>query len=112
MKHTIYVALLSLLLLTGCQIASSAEVAPVTPRPTPTLPPLALAADVKDEAIIVPIPIDPPSFNAYLNDTGFEALAGQLGYSPLAEIGPDGNFYPELAAELPTRANGGLTPTG
>jgi peptide/nickel transport system substrate-binding protein len=80
--------------------------------PTPTLPPLALAVDVQEEAIIISIPIDPPSFNAYLNDTGYEALVGELVYGALAEIGPDGNYYPELAADLPTLANGGLSEDG
>lgn len=83
-----------------------------TPLPTPTLPPLALAVDVREDAIIVPIPIDPPSFNAYLNDTGYEALVGELVYGALAEIGPDGNYSPELAADLPTLANGGLSEDG
>jgi peptide/nickel transport system substrate-binding protein len=73
---------------------------------------LALAVDVSEEAIIVPIPIDPPSFNAYLNDTGYEALVGELVYGALAEIGPDGGYYPELAVELPTLANEGLTEDG
>jgi peptide/nickel transport system substrate-binding protein len=73
---------------------------------------LALAVDVLEDAIIVPIPIDPPSFNAYLNDTGYEALVGELIYGALAEIGPDGNYYPELAVDLPTLANGGLSEDG
>jgi len=100
------------LLLAGCGIVNSNTVGASEPTPTPTLPPLALAVDVEDDAIIVPIPIDPPSFNAYLNDTGYEALAGELVYGALAEIGPDGNYYPELALDLPTLANGGLSPDG
>ena len=103
--------LLSLLCLTACELIQPAA-APVSPLPTPTLPPLALAVDVLDDAIIVPIPIDPPSFNAYLNDTGYEALIGELVYGALAEIGPDGAYYPELAAELPTLANGGVSEDG
>jgi peptide/nickel transport system substrate-binding protein len=68
--------------------------------------------DVEEDAIIIPIPIDPPSFNAYLNDTGYEALAGELVYGGLVEVGPDGEYYPELAAEIPTLANGGLSEDG
>ena len=105
------VPLLFLIGLAACGPIYSAA-APPTPSPTPTLPPLALAVDVLEEAIIVSIPIEPPSFNAYLNDTGYERLAGELVYSGLAEIGPDGNYYPELAAELPTLANGGLSEDG
>ena len=98
--------------LTACGPINSAAAPDPTPSPTRPLPPLALAVDVLEEAIIVSIPIDPPSFNAYLNDTGYERLAGELVYSGLAEIGPDGNYYPELAAELPTLANGGLSEDG
>ncbi|MDX1520660.1 MAG: ABC transporter substrate-binding protein [Anaerolineae bacterium] len=85
---------------------------PPEPSPTPTLPPLALAVDIDDEAIIVPIPNDPPSFNAYLNDTGYEALIGELVYGALVEIGPDGEYYPELATNIPTLANGDLSRDG
>ncbi|MBI1879614.1 MAG: hypothetical protein HYR94_15575, partial [Chloroflexi bacterium] len=104
-------ALFSILLLAACELAAPPPPT-ATPLPTPTLPPLALAVDVRDDAIIVSIPIDPPSFNAYLNDTGYEALVGELVYGALAEIGPDGNYYPELAADLPTLANGGLSEDG
>ncbi len=97
--------------LSGCGIEPAIPLA-TAPQPTPTLPPLAQAVDVLEDALVVPIPIDPPSFNAYLNDTGYEALAGELVYGALAEIGPDGNYYPELASELPTLANGGLSEDG
>jgi peptide/nickel transport system substrate-binding protein len=100
-------------LLTGCaELFAPVPVPTPTPAPTATLPPLALAVDLADDAVIVSIPIDPPSFNAYLNDTGYEALVGELVYGALAEISPDGNYYPELAQDLPTLANGGLSPDG
>jgi peptide/nickel transport system substrate-binding protein len=105
------VLILLLLLLTACELPYP-ETSPPLPLPTPTLPPLALAVDVLDDAIIVPIPTDPPSFNAYLNNTGYEALIGELVYGALVEIGPDGNYYPELAADLPTLANGDLSEDG
>jgi peptide/nickel transport system substrate-binding protein len=98
--------------LPACEVISPAALLPGSPLPTPTLPPLARAVDVAEDAVIVAIPIDPPSFNAYLNDTGFEILAGELVYGALADIGPDGNYYPELAQELPTLANGGLSQNG
>lgn len=97
-------------LLTACLPASAGETP--TPAPTPTLPPLALAVDVDENAIIVPIASDPPSFNAYLNDTGYEALIGELVYGALVEIGPDGQYYPELAVNVPALANGDLSPDG
>jgi peptide/nickel transport system substrate-binding protein len=103
----------ALLLFSGCDIINmTPPLVEVTPEPTATLPALALAVDVEDDAIVVAIPIDPPSFNAYLNDTGYEALIGELVYSGLAEIGPDGNYYPKLAVDLPTLTNGGLSEDG
>lgn len=104
-------AALVLLGLTGCDLAPPPPATP-EPTPTPTLPPLALAVDVEAQAIVVPIPIDPPSFNAYLNDTGYEALVGELVYGALVEIGSDGTYYTELAANIPTLANGDLSPDG
>lgn len=101
-----------ILFLTACELIEQPTPIAVTPEPTPTLPPLALAVDVEDDAIVIPIPIEPPSFNAYLNDTGYEELIGELVFGALAEIGPDGNYYPELAADLPTLANGGLSEDG
>ncbi|HXV97368.1 MAG TPA: ABC transporter substrate-binding protein [Anaerolineae bacterium] len=98
--------------MTACELVAPPPPTASSPLPTPTLPPLALAVDVRDDAIIAPIPIDPPSFNAYLNDTGYEALVGELVYGALAEIGPDGVYYPELAATLPTLTNGDLSEDG
>jgi len=112
MNLKLLITLPVLLLITGCTLIAPPNLAAPPPSPTPTLPPLAQSVDVADEAIVVPIPIDPPSFNAYLNDTGYEALVGELVYGALAEIGPDGNYYPELAVDLPTLANGGLSQDG
>jgi len=100
-----------LVILTACIQAPTPSPSP-TPEPTPTLPPLARSVDVVDNAIVVLIAIDPPSFNAYLNDSGYEALVGELIYGALAEIGHDGNYYPELALDLPTLNNGGLSEDG
>lgn len=109
---TVILLSLLLILVTACELTELPTPAPVTPEPTPTLPPLALAVDVEEDAIVIPIPIEPPSFNAYLNDTGYEALIGELVFGALAEIGPDGRYYPELAVDLPTLANGGLSSDG
>ncbi len=108
----IWVVLFVVIFLSGCQLDQPTGIASPTPPPTPTLPPLALAVDVLEDAIVVPISIDPPSFNAYLNNSGYESLVGELVYGALAEIGSDGNFYPELASQLPTLANGGLSEDG
>jgi len=97
------------IILLGCQ--SSPPVNAPTPTPT-TLPPLARVVDIADNAIVIPIPIDPPSFNAYINDTGYEELIGELVFGALAEIAPDGTYYPELATEVPTFENGGISSDG
>lgn len=76
-----------ILFLTACELIEQPTPIAVTPEPTPTLPPLALAVDVEDDAIVIPIPIEPPSFNAYLNDTGYEELVGELVFGALAEVG-------------------------
>lgn len=100
-----------LLLLTACLAGTPPPPTP-TPAPTPTLPPLARAVDVQENAATILVAIEPPSFNAYLNDSGYEALVGELVYGALAEIGHDGKYYPELATTLPTLSNGGLSEDG
>ncbi len=110
--HHLLITVTALWLLAACGATNAAPAPGPTPSPTPTLPPLALAVDVEEEAIVVPIPIDPPSFNAYLNDTGYEALVGELVYGALVEVGPDGQYYPELAANVPSLTNGDLSPDG
>ncbi|HEY77385.1 MAG TPA: hypothetical protein G4O00_14605, partial [Thermoflexia bacterium] len=51
---------------------------------------------------------DPPSFNHWLTDTGFENLVAEMVLLGLTDIGPHGEIFPELAAELPTVENGGV----
>ncbi len=58
-----------------------------TPGPPPTEPPLPGSL----KTVIIPIPSDPPGFNAYLSDTGYEEVLGELVYEGLAEMGPDGS---------------------
>jgi peptide/nickel transport system substrate-binding protein len=88
------------LLLTACGQADSG--------PPPTEPPLPGSL----ETIVIPIPEDPPGFNAYLTDTGYEELLGELIFEGLAEMAPDGSYYPKLALVVPTRENGGISPDG
>lgn len=69
--------------------------------------PAAAPASTKTSLTIV-IPEDPPSFNPSVGDTGYDALALNLVMLGLTGIDPDGNIYPELAAELPSRENGAV----
>lgn len=59
------------------------------------------------QTITILIPEDPPNFNAAVGDTGYDALVMHMVMLGLTGIDPEGNIYPELAAELPTVENGG-----
>ena len=67
------------------------------------------SSDPNSEAVItIVIAEDPPSFNAAVADTGQDALIMELVMLGLADVDPEGNVFPELAAELPTVENGGV----
>ena len=51
----------------------------------------------------------PTILNTHLSQGTKDYLAGRLILEPLAAVGPDGNLIPELAAELPTLDNGGVS---
>lgn len=65
-------------------------------------------ATAGESQIVIVIPEDPPNFNASLSDTGYDALVMELVMLGLADLDPEGNIFPELAAELPTVENGGV----
>src|SRR5512134_2696603 len=68
--------------------------------------PAAQTAD--DEGIVIVIAEDPPSFNPAIADTGYDYLVMELVMLGLADVDPNGDIFPELAAELPTHDNGGV----
>ena len=77
------------LLLAACQAANpGAPVASSTTEP--------------GKNITIVIAEDPPSFNPIVSDTGYDALVMELVMLGLADVDPQGNVFPELAAELPT----------
>jgi peptide/nickel transport system substrate-binding protein len=84
--------LLMIIVLSGCATN------PASPKPT-------VAQDV---TITIAIPEDPPSFNAVISDSGFDALVMHMALLGMTALDPDGNVYPVLAAELPTEKNGGV----
>src|SRR5690349_6325003 len=59
--------------------------------------------------ITIVIAEDPPSFNPMVADTGYDALVMELVLLGLTDVDPEGNVFPELAAELPTVENGGVS---
>jgi peptide/nickel transport system substrate-binding protein len=60
------------------------------------------------KSITIVIAEDPPSFNPIITDTGYDSLVMELVMLGLSDIDPQGNVFPELAAELPTIENGGV----
>jgi peptide/nickel transport system substrate-binding protein len=68
----------------------------------------AVTKDATASQIVIVIAEDPPSFNATLTDTGYDALVMELVMLGLADIDPNGKIFPELAAELPTLENGAV----
>jgi len=78
-----------------------------TPAPVEPTPVEEVEAE-KETSVVIVIPEDPPSFNASIADTGYDALVMELTMLGLTDVDPEGNVFPELAAELPTVENGGV----
>ena len=91
------------LLLTAC--GSASQSAPdVSSSNDSTQEPIAGT----NKSITVVIPEDPPSFNPMVADTGYDALVMELVMLGMTDIDPNGNVFAELAADLPTKENGGV----
>ncbi len=118
--HRLFVLGLLLLLATlaGCTSAVTTA-APTSGVPTANVVPNAAA--VKTTAlplsgiptsaptqITILIPEDPKSFNAAIEDQGYDSMVMKMTMLGLTGIDPDGKVYPQLAAELPTQDNGGV----
>lgn len=65
------------------------------------------AAD--QSAVVIVVAEEPPSFNPVITDAGYDSLVMELVMLGLTDIDAQGNVFPELAAELPTEENGGVT---
>jgi hypothetical protein len=100
--------------LAGCG-PSATQPVDVTQPLEPTQPPQATETEVVAEpegektSITLVIPEDPPSFNAIVGDTGYDALVMNLVMLGLTGVDPEGKVFLELAAELPTVENGRVT---
>lgn len=62
----------------------------------------------EETTVVITIPDDPPSFNGLVTDAGFDSLVMELVLLSVTDIDPNGNIYPELAAELPSVENGSV----
>jgi len=79
-----------------------------TKAPEPTEPPPTEVPEPAESTITILTMEDPPSFNHWLTDTGYENLVAEMILLGMADIGPLGEIFPELAAELPSVENGGV----
>jgi peptide/nickel transport system substrate-binding protein len=108
LKALALLALLALLIaaLVGC--TSKKE----EPKPEPTQPGQEKSTEApkppQETSIVIVIPEDPPSFNGLVTDIGYEQMAMKLVLLGMVGIDADGNYYPVLAAELPTLENGAV----
>ena len=59
-------------------------------------------------SITILIYANPVEFHGFNIGSGLEETIGEMVMLSLAEIDPDGNYYPELATEIPTIENGGV----
>jgi peptide/nickel transport system substrate-binding protein len=60
-------------------------------------------------------PSEPPTLNPYFNSTaanGTPSVFAELTLDGLTRGAPDGSYLPVLAAEIPTQANGDVSPDG
>jgi peptide/nickel transport system substrate-binding protein len=64
------------------------------------------ADDETASSIVIVIPEDPPSFNAMISDTGYDALVMELVLLGLTDLDANGNIITELASSLPSLENG------
>ena len=77
-------------------------------KPTEEVPPTEEVKPAEPSSIVIVVGEDPPSFNAMIADTGYDAMVMELVMLGLTDVDAEGTIFPELAAELPTVENGGV----
>jgi len=123
-KHLYLLVLLSLILtmvITACgpaatpKPAATATKAPPTPAPTDTPPLPTAVVDVtagevqRGGTVVYIIPEEPANLNQYLADAAIVRQVADAVVEGLVDVNADGEYFPELAAELPTLQNGGVS---
>ena len=73
---------------------------PATEEPAPE--------PAEETSITILIYANPAEFHGFNIGSGLEETIGEMVMLSLAEVDPDGNYYPELATEIPTLENGGV----
>ncbi len=92
----------------GFLVLLSSSCAPKITTPISTAEPFQITKPAEKSNITIVIAEEPPSFNAMIADTGYDALVMELVMLGLADVDPQGNVFPELAAEIPSIENGGV----
>jgi peptide/nickel transport system substrate-binding protein len=94
--------------LAGCTTQTQAPVAqPTSGEVAQATEPAAEPTTVPEKSsITIVIAEDPPTFNASINQNGFDVLVMELAMLGLADLDETGNPFAELAAELPSVENG------
>jgi len=88
------------ILITGCV----ARTLPATL--TPSSPDIGIQ---RGGTVVLLIPEEPTSLNLYLAEAGIVRQVADAIIEGLVGFDPNGQYYPVLAAELPTRENGGIS---
>jgi peptide/nickel transport system substrate-binding protein len=80
---------------------------PAAEEPAAEEPPTEEPAAEKTSVTIL-IPDNPAEFHGYGAGTGFEEAISEMVMLSVAEVDDQGNYFPELATEIPTVENGGV----
>ena len=83
------------------------EVEP-TEAPPPEEEPTEAPPPAEKTSVTILIPDNPAEFHGYGAGTGFEEVISELVMLSVAEVDDQGNYFPELATEIPTVENGGV----
>ena len=88
------------------------SVASCAPQPAAEEPaaeePAAEEPAAEKTSVPILIPDNPAEFHGYGAGTGFEEVISELVMLSVAEVDDQGNYFPELATEIPTVENGGV----
>jgi peptide/nickel transport system substrate-binding protein len=83
-----------------------------TEAPAPTEPPPPPGADKQGGTLVLGFYQEPELLNALIRTQTVASWAGDFMESNLLDVDPDGQFYAQLATEVPTAANGGVSEDG
>jgi peptide/nickel transport system substrate-binding protein len=94
-------------------MATAAPAEPTaTMAPEPTEPPAMPGADKQGGTLIMAFYQEPELLNPLIRTQTVATIAGTLFERGLLDVMPDGSFAPDLAKEVPTPQNGGVSEDG